>query len=286
MRLDQALANLLTEFSRSRIASWIKDKRVWLNGACGIPSQKVWAGDRVLLDPHFDLPADAPAAIALDIVHEDSAIIVINKPAGLVVHPGAGNRANTLLNGLLHHSGTLALLPRAGIVHRLDKDTSGLLVVAATLASHGELVRQLQARTVGREYLALVHGKLPSSGSVESSIGRHPRKRTRMSVLARGKPAATRYQVLERFKDCSLARVSLGTGRTHQIRVHMQSIGHPIVGDPLYGARRAVRSFPRQALHAERLQFVHPVTREKVSFTVEPPADMKALLQAVRATRG
>jgi 23S rRNA pseudouridine1911/1915/1917 synthase len=280
---------LLSNFSRSRLALWIKEKRVWVNEAAAVPSQKVWTGDRVCVEPKFDAAEDLPAPIALDIVHEDQSILVINKPPGLVVHPGAGNRTNTLLNALLHYSRALATLPRAGIVHRLDKDTSGLLVVAKTSPSHADLVRQMKARTITREYLALVHGHLPPSGSVEAGIGRHPRKRTQMSVLAAGKPAITHFNTVEHFADCTLAKVSLATGRTHQIRVHMQSIGHPLVGDPVYGlkrpSRRPLADFPRQALHAACLQFLHPLNHERASFAADLPADMQGLLQSMRATR-
>ncbi|MGH8718349.1 MAG: RluA family pseudouridine synthase [Burkholderiales bacterium] len=288
LRLDQALARLFADFSRSRLAAWIKQERVQLNGAPAVPSQKVWAGDRVNVEPEFDAAIDEPTPIALAVVYEDPSILVINKPPGLVVHPGAGNPGNTLLNALLHRSRTLAVLPRAGIVHRLDKDTSGLLVVAKTMSSHADLVRQLKTHAAQREYLALVHGRLPATGAVETGIGRHPRRRTQMSVLASGKPALTHFEAIERFADCTLARVYLATGRTHQIRVHMQSIGHPVVGDPVYGYKHASRkplaAFPRQALHAARLRFLHPGTHEQVSFTAEPPADMKTLLRLVRAS--
>lgn len=287
LRLDQALARLLSGFSRSRLASWVKEERVRLNGARAMPSQKVWAGDRVIVEPRFNAAADEPAPIALAIVYEDPSILVINKPPGLVVHPGAGRPGNTLLNGLLHHSGTLALLPRAGIVHRLDKDTSGLLVIAKTLPAHADLVGQLKTRSVTREYLALVHGRLPTGGTVETGIGRHPTRRTQMSVQARGKPALTHFETIEQFAHCALARLSLETGRTHQIRVHMQSIGHPVVGDPVYGlkhgAGKPLAAFRRQALHAARLQFLHPASHERVSFTAALPADMESLLQLVRA---
>ena len=203
--------------------------------------------------------------MALDIVHEDAAILVIAKPAGLVVHPGSGNWSGTLLNALLAHAPQLATLPRAGIVHRLDKDTSGLLVVAKTLEAQTSLVRQLQAHTVKREYLALVHGRVARDGKVEAPIGRHPVQRTRMAVVARGKPAVTHFQVLQRYTHATLLRCRLETGRTHQIRVHLQSLGHPLVGDPVYGKNRrsadaVIAGFPRQALHAERLEFQHPAS--------------------------
>jgi 23S rRNA pseudouridine1911/1915/1917 synthase len=239
LRLDQALAQLLSEWSRSRLQSWILEKRVSVDGASSIPRQKVWGGEKILLYPARDSAetAHAPEAIALDIIHEDDVIIIINKPAGLVVHPGSGNWQGTLLNALLHHSPQLSGIPRSGIVHRLDKETSGLLVVAKTLEAQTSLVRQLQKRTVKRDYLALVWGRVSSHGWVDAPVGRHPVQRTRMAVVASGKEARTRYEVLEQFADCTLLRCSLETGRTHQIRVHMQSLGHPLAGDPVYGGK-------------------------------------------------
>jgi 23S rRNA pseudouridine1911/1915/1917 synthase len=232
---------------------------------------------------------NAPADIALRIVYEDDALLVVDKPPGLVVHPGTGNPGNTLLNALLHHSSTLANLPRAGIVHRLDKDTSGLMVVAKTAFSQESLTMQLKARSVSRRYFALVHGQLPAKGNIEAPIGRHPRKRTLMAVVATGKSAGTRYEALERFLNCTLARVSLESGRTHQIRVHMQSISHPVVGDPVYGVKaprdKLLAQFPRQALHAAQLRLIHPTSRREVSFAVEPPDDMQGLLKRLRTQR-
>jgi 23S rRNA pseudouridine1911/1915/1917 synthase len=290
LRLDQALARLFNEFSRNRLTNWIKLERVRLNGAPASPSQKVWTGDRVLIEPQFDSLCDEPAAITLDIVYEDRYIAVINKPAGLVIHPGAGNPRNTLLNALLHHCSTFATLPRAGIVHRLDKDTSGLLVVAKTMAARDDLIGQLKARAVSRDYLALVHGRLSPRGTVEAPIGRHPRRRTQMSVVSSGKPAITHYETLQRFSDCTLAKVSLETGRTHQIRVHMHAIGHPVVGDPVYRrihpASKAITYFSRQALHAFALTFVHPESRETVSFICEPPDDIRLLLHLLKEKDG
>jgi 23S rRNA pseudouridine1911/1915/1917 synthase len=225
--------------------------------------------------------------MALAIVHEDADILVVDKPAGLVVHPGSGNRRGTLLNALLHHLPGNAALPRAGIVHRLDKDTTGLMVVAKTPAAQTDLVRQLAARSVRREYLALVRGTVGADGEVEAPIGRHPVARTRMAVVARGKPARTRYRVLERHADATLLECSLDTGRTHQIRVHMASIGHPLVGDPAYGAKRAsgvavLDDFPRQALHAARLALVHPRTGAACEWRAPMPPDFAALLDAIR----
>ena len=289
-RLDQALSHSLPEFSRSRLAQWIRAARITLDGRPALPKTKVWGGENVLLYPAPDpaATAAAPEAIALDIVHEDAAVLVLAKPAGLVVHPGSGNWSGTMMNALLAHAPHLATLPRAGIVHRLDKDTSGLLVVAKTLAAQTHLVRQLQAHTVKREYLALVHGRIARAGKVEAPIGRHPVQRTRMAVAARGKPAVTHYEVLQHFAHATLLRCRLETGRTHQIRVHMQSLGHPLVGDPVYGKNRrsadpALGAFPRQALHAGRLEFQHPASGKTVAWEIPPPADMRELIAALRA---
>jgi 23S rRNA pseudouridine1911/1915/1917 synthase len=221
----------------------------------------------------------------LTIIHEDESLLVVNKPPGLVVHPGAANWHGTLLNALLMHEPALAAIPRAGIVHRLDKDTSGLLVVAKTLAAQTDLVRQLAARTVKREYLAVVHGRVPRDGTVRAPIGRHPRQRTRMAVVARGRPAVTHYEVSEALGAATLLRCRLESGRTHQIRVHLHSIGYPLVGDPVYGARRpgGVPAFRRQALHAERLELTHPATRRLVSWRAALPSDMRRLIAALRS---
>lgn len=250
-----------------------------------LPRRRVWGGEAVEIVVDLvpaSTAADQPEDIALDIIYEDQALVVVNKPPGLVVHPGSGNRSGTLLNALLQHEPDLAQLPRAGIVHRLDKDTSGLLVVAKTLTARTDLVRQLQARTVTREYLALVHGRIARNGKVEMPIGRHPVSRTRMAVVARGRSAVTHYTVLERFAEATLLRCRLETGRTHQIRVHLSSIGHPLVGDAVYGRRRAALAFPRQALHAERLALRHPQTRRVMSWRVSPPLDMRRLILALR----
>jgi 23S rRNA pseudouridine1911/1915/1917 synthase len=238
-----------------------------------------------LLVPEAEPRGDAPEpeAIPLRVVHEDAHVLVIDKPPGLVVHPGSGNRRGTLQNALLAHAPELAPVPRSGIVHRLDKDTSGLLVVARTLEAHADLVRQLKARTVRREYLALVHGTLARDGVVDAPIGRHPTARTRMAVVAGGKPAFTRYAVRERLPGLTLLACRLETGRTHQIRVHLASIGHPIVGDRVYGGRRAATLFHRQALHAWRLAFVHPGSGLEVAFESPLPEDMAGLLARLRA---
>ncbi|MES2563610.1 MAG: RluA family pseudouridine synthase [Pseudomonadota bacterium] len=231
--------------------------------------------------------AHQPQAIALNIIHEDEAIIVVNKPAGLVVHPGSGNWDGTMLNALLQHAPALANVPRAGIVHRLDKDTSGLLVVAKTLTAQTDLVRQLQARTVRREYAAIVVGIIEREGKVEGPIGRHPISRTRMAVVARGKPAVTHYEVIETFESATLLLCRLETGRTHQIRVHLTFIGHPLIGDPVYGKRPANRNLPafhRQALHAQKLGLVHPVSGKRLSWKAALPADMCELIERLQSS--
>jgi 23S rRNA pseudouridine1911/1915/1917 synthase len=289
LRLDQALARLFPEHSRSRLQAWVRAGRVLLDARPAADvKRKVWGGERVALADAAGAveSAELPEAIPLAVVHEDDAIIVIDKPAGLVVHPGAGNRQGTLLNALLHHAPQLASVPRAGIVHRLDKETSGLLVVAKTLAAHTDLVRQLAARTVQREYLALVHGRVAGDGTIDAPIGRHPVARTRMAVTASGREARTRYRVSERFDGATLLAVTLETGRTHQIRVHMRAIGHPLVGDPTYGKRRSasgtLADFPRQALHATRLGLAHPVTRARCEWESPLPADLRELIAKLR----
>ena len=293
LRLDQALQQLLPDYSRSRLQTWIKEKRVTLDGQCVAPKQAVWGGGKVRVEPELH-PSETPYAaeeIALDIVYEDDALLVVNKPAGLVVHPGSGNWQGTMLNALLHHAPQLACIPRAGIVHRLDKDTSGLLVVAKTLTSQTNLVRQLQARSVKRDYLAVVQGVVAHDGKVEAPLGRHPSQRVKMAIVHNGKPAVTHYTVLEQFNRHTLIRCSLETGRTHQIRVHMQSIGHPLAGDPVYGGKPlnlppllqdAVKSLGRQALHAERLGLIHPVSGEALEWQVDLPQDMADLLKVLR----
>ena len=282
LRLDQALARLLPEESRSRLARLIDEGHVLVDGRPCVPRQKVKSGERleVTLAARPGEGAFEPEAIALPVVFEDDEVLVIDKPAGLVVHPGSGNWAGTMLNALLHHAPALQGLPRAGIVHRLDKDTSGLLVVAKTERAQTALVRQLQARTVKRTYLALARGRVERDGTVEAPIGRHPVQRTRMAVVATGKPAVTHYRVKRRFAAHTLLECDLETGRTHQIRVHLASIGHPLEGDPVYAGK--VRSaFRRQALHAWKLAFVHPKSGETVRFESPMPADFKALLEVV-----
>ncbi|MCM8564674.1 23S rRNA pseudouridine(1911/1915/1917) synthase RluD [Thauera linaloolentis] len=288
LRLDQALARLFPEHSRSRLQTWLRDGRIRVDGVSPDARCKVCGGERVELDsapvpaPGTELPEDIP----LQVVFEDAHLLVIDKPAGLVVHPGSGNWSGTLLNALLHHAPGVAEVPRAGIVHRLDKDTSGLLVVAKTLQAQTDLVRQLQARTVKRHYWALVQGVLHAGGTVDAPIGRHPTQRVRMAVVGNGRPAVTHYSVAERFAKTTLVECRLETGRTHQIRVHMAHIGHALVGDPVYGGRRppapACEGFARQALHAFRLGLVHPASGQFMQWEAPMAADLAALLQRVR----
>lgn len=295
-RLDQALAVLFQDFSRSRLQQWIREGQVQVDDRVIRPKDKVYAGQRVSLNASLSPEGEWEAQdIPLDIIYEDKHLLVINKPAGLVVHPAAGNYSGTMLNALLHHVPGLENLPRAGIVHRLDKETSGLLVVAKDLSTHKELVAQLQAREFEREYLAIVVGVMTSGGTVEAPVGRHPVQRKRMAVVERGKPAVTHYRVVERFRAHSLIRVNLETGRTHQIRVHMAYVHFPLVGDPVYGGRfklprgcsselaDALRNFRRQALHAARLGIIHPQTGEHLEWVASLPEDMQALLDILRA---
>ncbi|HET7730976.1 MAG TPA: RluA family pseudouridine synthase [Usitatibacter sp.] len=283
LRLDQALARLLPDQSRSRLARLIEEGHVRVDGAAVAAKRKVKSGELVevaLAPRESDQPFRAED-IALPIVHEDEDLLVVDKPAGLVVHPGSGNWAGTMLNALLHHAPAVAALPRAGIVHRLDKDTSGLLVVAKNEPAQFALVRQLQARTVKRTYLAVARGRVAKDGKVDAPIGRHPVHRTRMAVVADGKPAVTHYRVRERLPHHTLLECDLETGRTHQIRVHLASIGHPLEGDAVY-AGRGERLFERQALHAWKLTFVHPRTGAPVGFESPMPADFARLLERLR----
>jgi len=289
LRLDQVLARICPQHSRSRLQNWIRDGRVSVSGVVVTETkQKLWGGEHIELSEAADerLFSFAPENIPLNIVHEDESLIVLDKNAGLVVHPGSGNWTGTLLNALLYHCPALESIPRAGIVHRLDKDTSGLMVVAKTLAAQTDLVRQLQARTVKRYYQALVRGNLETGGTVDEPIGRHPTQRTRMAVLKTGKPARTHYRIVERFVDCTLVECALETGRTHQIRVHMTAIGHPLVGDPVYGggASRvpAGPEFHRQALHARRLGLVHPASGKPMLWRSSLPDDMADLIDTAR----
>lgn len=295
-RFDAVLAELFPEHSRSRLAGWIKSGQARLDGREARPRDPVRGGERVSVEAEVGIATDAPAEdIALDVLYEDAHVIVVDKPAGLVVHPGAGNPAGTLVNALLHRDPALAALPRAGIVHRLDKDTSGVMVIARTLEAHTALVEQLSARKVHRQYLAVVVGALVSGGTANAPIDRHPRDRLRMAVREDGKDAVTHFRLRERFRAHTLLECRLETGRTHQIRVHMAHLKHPIVGDPLYGGPlklpkgasdgtvAMLRGFRRQALHAETLEFAHPVTGEPVRCSAPMPADMQALVDALRA---
>ena len=287
LRLDQALARLLPQYSRARLAGWVKAGHVLVDGAAAGVRDKLHGGERIHIAPQPtpEETAFRPESLPINIVHEDDTLLVINKPPGLVVHPGSGNWQGTLLNALLAHAPQLAGVPRAGIVHRLDKDTSGLLVVAKTLTAQTDLVRQLQARTVSREYRAVVHGTVPRNGRIEGPIGRDPRSRTKMAVVRSGKPAVTHYSILEKLARATVLACKLETGRTHQIRVHLQKLGFPIWGDPVYGKTNAPAepSIQRQALHAERLALRHPDHGETVQWEAPLPADMKALIKALRA---
>ncbi|HEY2345302.1 MAG TPA: 23S rRNA pseudouridine(1911/1915/1917) synthase RluD [Xanthomonadaceae bacterium] len=294
-RFDQALAELFPDFSRSRLAEWIKSGDALLDGQVRRPRDPVRGGETVTLAAVPGIATDAqPEAIALTIAYQDADVLVIDKPAGLVVHPGAGNPRGTLVNALLHFDATLAEVPRAGIVHRLDKDTSGLMVVARNLRSHAALVEQLSAREVHRQYVAVAMGPMIAGGTIDAPIGRHPNDRVRMAVVKNGREAVTHYRVRERFRAHTLIECRLETGRTHQIRVHMAHVRHPLVGDPVYsrlanprGASpelvQMLRDFRRQALHAEKLAFAHPANGETVTVEAPMPADMQALVAALRA---
>ena len=290
LRLDAALARLFPEHSRSRLQAWLKEGAITIDGRSLEAKHKVYGGETVSLAiPPAPTFTDAAEEIPLPIVFEDAAILVIDKPAGLVVHPGNGNEHGTLMNALLHHAPSLAEVPRAGIVHRLDKETSGLMVVAKTLPAQTDLVRQLQARAVKRHYLALVHGKVGAGGTVDAPLGRHPTQRIKMAIVKQGgKDARTHYEVRERFDACTLVECRLETGRTHQIRVHMASIQHPLVGDPVYGLSHCkhatLAAFPRQALHAWRLALIHPASGVEMAWESALPADFATLLESLRGT--
>jgi len=294
-RVDQALAELFPEFSRSRLTAWLKAGEITLDGKVPRPRDPVRGGERVELRAELAPASDSqPEPIALSILHEDEHLLVINKPVGLVVHPGAGNPAGTLVNALLHHDPNLAVLPRAGIVHRLDKDTSGALIVARTLEAHTALVEQLAARDIHRQYEAIVNGAMIAGGTVDAPLERHPVDRLRRAVREDGKPAVTHYRVRERFRAHTRLECTLETGRTHQIRVHMAHIRHPLVGDALYGGTlrlpkaasetlvATLRGFRRQALHAERIAFDHPIHGTALDLQAPAPADLIALAAALR----
>ncbi|MCY7355800.1 MAG: 23S rRNA pseudouridine(1911/1915/1917) synthase RluD [Lysobacter sp.] len=296
-RFDAVLAELFPEFSRSKLSEWIKSGNARLDGRDEVRGRDpVRGGEVATLDVILEVQIDAqPEDIPFDVLYEDADVIVLDKPAGLVVHPGAGNHTGTLVNALLFRDASLATLPRAGIVHRLDKDTSGVMVVARTLPAHTALVAQLSARDVHRQYLAIVVGALVSGGTANAAIDRHPRDRLKMAVREDGRDAITHYRLRERFRAHTALECRLETGRTHQIRVHMAHIKYPIIGDPLYGGPlklpkgasdaliAALRGFKRQALHAEVLEFTHPTSGEVISVRAPLPADMHQLLAALRA---
>ena len=294
-RLDAVLAELFPEYSRSRLSAWIKSGDVLVDGASLRGRDPVRGGEEVILSAIQETQTHAVAEdIPLDILYADEHVFVLDKPAGLVVHPGAGNPAGTLVNALLHLDANLELLPRAGIVHRLDKDTSGVMVVARTLPAHTALVAQLSARQVHRQYLAIVVGALVSGGTANAPIDRHPRDRLRMAVREDGKDAVTHFRLRERFRNHTALECRLETGRTHQIRVHMNHLKHPIIGDPLYGGSfklpkgasdeliAALRGFKRQALHAEVLEFMHPIGGDPVRCSAPVPEDMQQLMRLLR----
>lgn len=295
-RLDQAIAELFADYSRTRLKEWILAGNVRIDGEVVTrPREKVLEAQIIEIDAQIEEETVAEAqAIDLDIVYEDDHILVINKQAGLVVHPGAGNHDGTLMNALLHHCPNIEHVPRAGIVHRLDKDTTGLMVVAKTVEAQTHLVAALQARDITREYEAIVLGTMTAGGTVDEPIGRHPTKRTHMAVHHAGRPSVTHYRVAEKFRAHTRLRLRLDTGRTHQIRVHMAHIGHVLVGDPVYGGRpklpkaasaefvEVLKGFKRQALHAVRLELVHPIDLELMSWQAPIPDDMVELTKALR----
>lgn len=295
-RLDRVLADMFPEYSRSRLQGWVRDGQLTVNGQQCKPRHALVGGEQIELRVELkSAPTVEAEPLPLDIVYADEALIVLNKPAGLVVHPGAGNRDGTLQNALLHYAPELVDLPRAGLIHRLDKDTTGLLVVARSLPAHTRLVAAMQAREIRREYEAVVCGVMTAGGQVDAALGRHPRDRKRMAVLARGgRTAVTHYRVIRRYRTHTHLRLKLETGRTHQIRVHLQHIRHPIVGDPVYGRRpllppqphadlqTALQGFQRQALHACRLGLAHPLTGKNLQWEAPLPEDMQALLQALQ----
>lgn len=295
-RLDQVAAELFGAYSRSKLQSWIKSGELTVNGEKAKTRDKMLGGEVLELEAELQEQGSwEPEDIALDIVYEDESILVLNKPTGLVVHPAAGNHTGTLLNALLHHCPGLINIPRAGIVHRLDKDTTGLMVVAKTLEAHTDLVAQLQDRSVSREYEAIAQGVMTGGGRVEGNIGRHPRQRTKMAVLQfGGKEAITHYRLIRRFTSYTHIRLKLETGRTHQIRVHMAHIGYPLIGDGAYAGRfkipkgldksmiETLRNFPRQALHAAHLGLMHPATGEYIEWDAPLPQDFADLLQTLK----
>jgi 23S rRNA pseudouridine1911/1915/1917 synthase len=297
-RLDQVLAHLLPHYSRARIQQWIRSGHATVDAKQWRPKDRLRGGEQVTLyveSAPAETPTWSPEPRPIDLVYEDEALFVVNKPAGWVVHPGAGNPSGTLVNALVHHFPELSGIPRAGIIHRLDKDTTGLLIVARSLSAHKQLVEQLQSRQVRREYRALVVGELIAGGLIEAPIGRHPVQRTRMAVRSSGRAALTHYRVQQRLRGHTLVHLRLETGRTHQIRVHMACVGHPVFGDPIYGGRLriprgaeppvidALRRFKRQALHAARIELRHPAHGQMLHFEAPLPADMRHLLACLGA---
>ncbi len=295
LRLDQALCTFMPEYSRSKIQDWIKQGFILLNDAVPKPKIKVYVGDVLQLDiPPTTKTYDQPQQVEFDIIFQDEHLFVVNKPAGLVVHPAAGHASGTLLNGLLFLDPDLEQLPRAGIVHRLDKDTTGVMVVARTLEAHAALVDALQLRDIKREYVAITQGVVTAGRTIEQPIGRHPVDRKRMAVQENGKDAVTHFSVREKYRSHCLIDVQLETGRTHQIRVHLAHIRHPLLGDQVYGGRLAIpkgisaeleqliRGFKRQALHARRLSFAHPISGEPLSFTADLPQDMLQMIEGLQ----
>lgn len=294
-RLDQAVAELFPDYSRSRLQGWIKDGQLTVDGEIKRPRDKLQGGELLTIAAELDVIDQYKAVeMPLNIIYEDDDIMIINKPADLVVHPAAGHWDDTLLNGLLHYFPAIAQVPRAGIVHRLDMDTTGLMVVAKTIQAQTELVSQLQDRSMGREYEAVVGGVMTGGGTVDEPLGRHSRSRQKMAVVGVGKEAITHYRVLKRFRAHTHIRLKLETGRTHQIRVHMSYINYPLVGDQLYGGRfrlpkgvspqllEKLKGFNRQALHAKRLELFHPATGELMAWEVDLPDDMQSLLKSLK----
>ena len=299
-RLDRSLAKLFPEFSRARIQNWINKDLVTVDGDVFPSKHIVRGGENIVMSPVRDdvNSNNVPEDITLDIIFEDEHLLVINKPAGLVVHPGAGNYSGTLMNALLYYDQQFSTLPRAGIIHRLDKDTSGLMVIAKSLQAHTSLVEKLQSREIERHYYAVVRGQLISGGTIDEPIGRHPQDRTKMAISPKGKPAITHYKIIEKFDRHTWVAAKLETGRTHQIRVHFSSLRHPLVGDATYGQgaqkvanvatelNNCLSTFPRQALHAYQLAFSHPATRQDLKWEIPLPADMENLLETLRQYSG
>lgn len=294
-RLDQAVAQLFPDYSRSRIQGWIKEGELTVNGKVLRPRDKLSGGEKIVVAATIALIEEhKPEAIELDVIFEDEHILIINKPSGLVVHPAAGHADGTLLNALLHHAPEVAQVPRAGIVHRLDRETTGLMVIAKTIQAQTDLVEQLQSRSMGREYEAVVQGVMIGGGKVDAPMGRHSKNRQKMAVVGVGKEAVTHYRVLQKFRSHTHIRLKLETGRTHQIRVHMAHINYPLVGDPLYGGRfrlpkntsekmqSVLKNFRRQALHAKKLELWHPATGEHCSWEIDLPADLQQLVNVLQ----